>query len=48
MAPDFGLAPRPIRRRISRYVAADVTPVMDQQTTKMWKYFFPRPLTQFV
>jgi hypothetical protein len=44
MAPDVGSAPRHMRRRISGYVAADVTPVTGQQTTKMWNYFFPRPL----
>ena len=44
MAPDVGSTPRHIRRRISGYVAADVTPVAGQQTSKMWNYFFPRPL----
>jgi hypothetical protein len=45
MASDFGSATRPIRRRISVYVAADVTLLTVQQTSKVWKYFFPRPST---
>jgi hypothetical protein len=43
MATDFGSSPRRIRRRISRYLPADVTPVMGQKTSKMCNYFLPRP-----
>ena len=35
---------RYIRRRISRYAPADVTPRTGQKTCKMWNYFLPRPL----
>jgi hypothetical protein len=40
MAKDFGSSSRHIRRRISRYVPADVTPRTGQKTSKMWNYFF--------
>jgi hypothetical protein len=32
-----------MRRCISGYVPADVTPVTGQKTNKMWHYFLPRP-----
>ena len=45
MAPGFGSSPRHIRRRISGYVAADVTPVMGQQTSKDVEVFFSEALS---
>jgi hypothetical protein len=44
VAPDLGSSTRPIQRRISRYLAVDMTQQTGQKISRMWNYVLTGPL----